>query len=87
MFALLLIVAVILFGFGFLNPIWWMAAAVLLFDSKRYGRDRGRSQGGRVRFRRTAGSGRTAGTVSTAVGTGRVGGARSGGSANAVGDR
>lgn len=59
MFALLLIVAVILFGFGFLNPIWWMAAAMLLVDSTPYGRDRGRSRsrGGRVRFRRIAGKG------------------------------
>ncbi|WP_369035304.1 hypothetical protein [Streptomyces adonidis] len=52
MFALLLVVAVILFGFGFLNPIWWMAAAALLFDSRRNGHDRGRSRDGRVRERR-----------------------------------
>ncbi len=51
-FALLLVVAVILFGFGFLNPIWWMAAAALLFDSRRNGHDRGRSRDGRVRERR-----------------------------------
>ncbi len=31
MFVLLLVVALILFGFGFLNPLWWMAAAVLVF--------------------------------------------------------
>lgn len=87
MFALLLIVALILFGFGFLNPIWWMAAAVLFFDSTRYGRDRDRSRGGRVRFRRTAGSGRTSEAVSTAVSTEGAGGARTGETANAVGDR
>ncbi|MEV7341152.1 hypothetical protein [Streptomyces sp. NPDC093544] len=41
MFVLLLILIVALFGFGFLNPIWWVAAAVLVFGVTRYGRDRG----------------------------------------------
>lgn len=44
-FVLLLIVALILFGFGFLNPIWWVAAAVLVFGATRYGRDRGGGRG------------------------------------------
>lgn len=33
MFVLFLAVALILFGFGFLNPLWWMAVAVLVFRS------------------------------------------------------
>jgi len=37
-FVLLLIVALILFGFGFLNPIWWLAAAVLVSGSTRHSR-------------------------------------------------
>ncbi|MFF1765954.1 hypothetical protein [Streptomyces sp. NPDC058249] len=41
MFVLLLILIVVLFGLGFINPIWWVAAAVLLFGATRYGRDRG----------------------------------------------
>jgi hypothetical protein len=38
---LLLILIVVLFGLGFLHPLWWVAAAVLLFGATRYGRDRG----------------------------------------------
>lgn len=41
MFVLLLVLIVVLFGLGFLNPLWWVAAAVLLFGATRYGRDRG----------------------------------------------
>ncbi|MEV7890434.1 hypothetical protein ACWD3I_46220 [Streptomyces sp. NPDC002817] len=51
MFVALLIVALILFGFGFLNPLWWLAAAVLVFGSTRYGHNRGGIRG------RSAGSG------------------------------
>jgi hypothetical protein len=40
-FVLLLVLIVVLFGLGFLNPLWWVAAAVLLFGATRYGRDRG----------------------------------------------
>lgn len=46
MFVLLLIIALILFGLGFLNPIWWVAAAVLVFGATRFGLDRGRGRGG-----------------------------------------
>ncbi|MFF5719805.1 hypothetical protein [Streptomyces buecherae] len=52
MFVLLLALAVlaaILFGFGFLNPIWWVAAAVLVYGVARLGR-------GRVGGRRRSGS-------------------------------
>ncbi|MFE7170259.1 hypothetical protein [Streptomyces sp. NPDC057616] len=45
MFALLLIVVVVLFGFGFFSPVWWVAAAsvVLVFGAIQYGR---RGEGG-----------------------------------------
>ncbi|MFI6566161.1 hypothetical protein [Streptomyces sp. NPDC050534] len=45
MFALLLILIVVLFGFGFLSPIWWAAAAVivLVFCAAQYWR---RGEGG-----------------------------------------
>ncbi|MFB9452114.1 hypothetical protein [Streptomyces antimycoticus] len=33
MFVLLLILIMVLFGFGFLNPIWWVAAAVLVYGA------------------------------------------------------
>ncbi|MFF6877028.1 hypothetical protein ACFY9S_17140 [Streptomyces sp. NPDC012474] len=46
MFVLLLILIVALFGFGFLNPIWWVVGAVLVYGVTRHGRDRG---GGRSR--------------------------------------
>jgi hypothetical protein len=38
MFVLLLIFVVALIGFGFLNPMWWVAAAVLIFGLVHYGR-------------------------------------------------
>ncbi|MGW1535573.1 hypothetical protein [Streptomyces aureus] len=41
MFVLLLLLIVVLFGLGFLNSLWWVAAAVLIFCATRYGRDRG----------------------------------------------
>jgi hypothetical protein len=31
----------ILFGLGFLGPLWWVAAAVLVFGATRYGRGGG----------------------------------------------
>ncbi len=40
-FVLLLILILILFGSGFLNPLWWWVAAVLVFGATRHGRDRG----------------------------------------------
>ncbi|MEU2621048.1 hypothetical protein ABZ642_23400 [Streptomyces sp. NPDC007157] len=45
MFVLLLVLIVVLFGLGFLHPLWWVAAAVLIFGFTRYGRGRG---GGRI---------------------------------------
>ncbi|MFI6334348.1 hypothetical protein [Streptomyces sp. NPDC050535] len=41
MFVPLLILIVVLFGLGFVSPLWWVAAAVLVFGAFRYGRDRG----------------------------------------------
>ncbi|MFC8095715.1 hypothetical protein [Streptomyces sp. NPDC057301] len=48
MFVLLLILIAVLFGFGFLDPIWWVAAAVLVYGATRHARGRGggRSRGG-----------------------------------------
>ncbi|WP_405553125.1 hypothetical protein OIE52_45660 [Streptomyces canus] len=46
MFILLLILFAVLFGFGFLHPIWWVAAAVLAYGATRHGRGHG---GGRSR--------------------------------------
>ncbi|MDO0937632.1 hypothetical protein QQY66_40105 [Streptomyces sp. DG2A-72] len=45
MFIVLLILIMVLFGLGFLDPIWWVAAAVLVFGATRYGRDRGGGRG------------------------------------------
>ncbi|MFF7881262.1 hypothetical protein ACH40F_06655 [Streptomyces sp. NPDC020794] len=33
-----LLVALFGFSFGFLRPIWWVAAAVLVFGAAQYGR-------------------------------------------------
>ncbi|MEV6020084.1 MULTISPECIES: hypothetical protein [unclassified Streptomyces] len=41
MFVLLLLLIAVLFGLGFLHPLWWAVAAVLIFGATRYGRDRG----------------------------------------------
>ncbi|MFF3707430.1 hypothetical protein [Streptomyces phaeochromogenes] len=41
MFVLILVLSVVLFGLGFLDPIWWVAAAVLVFGAAHYSRDRG----------------------------------------------
>lgn len=94
MFVLLLILIVVLFGLGFLHPLWWVAAAVMVFGATRYGRDRGEAGSvvtvpisGRTGTTRTARTVRTAGTVATAVSTGRAGGARTVGTANTAGDR
>ncbi|MFF4732512.1 hydrophobic protein [Streptomyces mirabilis] len=38
MFVSLLILLMALFGFGFLRPIWWVAAIVLTFGAAQYGR-------------------------------------------------
>ncbi|MCL6668768.1 hypothetical protein [Streptomyces panaciradicis] len=48
MFVLLLILVAALFALGFLHPIWWVAAAVLVYGTTRYARDRGgvRGRGG-----------------------------------------
>jgi hypothetical protein len=40
-FVLLLILFAVLFGFGFLHPIWWVAAAVLAYGATRHGRGHG----------------------------------------------
>jgi hypothetical protein len=40
-FVLLLVLILILFGSGFLNPLWWWVAAVLVFGATRHGPDRG----------------------------------------------
>lgn len=44
-FVLLLILILALFGLGFLNPLWWVAAAVLIFGGVHYGRGGGGSAG------------------------------------------
>ncbi|MFD3512074.1 hypothetical protein [Streptomyces sp. NPDC058657] len=36
---LLLLVLAVLLGLGFLNSLWWVAAAVLVFGLLRYGRN------------------------------------------------
>ncbi|MCX4765105.1 hypothetical protein OG562_29850 [Streptomyces sp. NBC_01275] len=41
MFVLLLLPIVVMFGLGFLHPVWWIAAGLLAFGATRYGRDRG----------------------------------------------
>lgn len=57
MFVLLLVLILILFGSGFLNPLWWWATAVLVFGPTRHGRDRRYSHRHRARWRReTAGT-------------------------------
>lgn len=43
MFVLLLCLIVVLFGLGFLSPVWWVAVAVLVFAAVQYGR---RGEGG-----------------------------------------
>ncbi|PKV83454.1 hypothetical protein [Streptomyces sp. TLI_146] len=39
MIVLLTLLVMVLFGLGFLNGIWWVAAAVVVFAGFRYGRD------------------------------------------------
>lgn len=48
MFVPLLILIAVLFGLGFLDPLWWVAAAVLVYGVTRHGRGRvgGRSRDG-----------------------------------------
>ncbi|MGJ5799536.1 hypothetical protein ACSCB1_10470 [Streptomyces europaeiscabiei] len=41
MFVPLLFLSAALFGLGFLDRLWWVAAAVLVFVATRHGRDRG----------------------------------------------
>ncbi|GGX69291.1 hypothetical protein [Streptomyces fructofermentans] len=41
MFVLLLLLTAVLFGLGFVNSLWWVAAAALIFGVTRHGRDRG----------------------------------------------
>lgn len=48
MFILLLLIAA-LFGLGFLHPLWWAAAAVLVFGYAHYSRNRDR--GGNSEYR------------------------------------
>ncbi|MEU0395668.1 hypothetical protein ABZ208_23350 [Streptomyces sp. NPDC006208] len=53
MFVLLLIFVVALIGFGFLNPMWWVAAGVLIFGLAHFGRGGSgrRSHGGDPDYR------------------------------------
>ncbi|WP_371749902.1 hypothetical protein OG302_41385 [Streptomyces sp. NBC_01283] len=52
MIVLFAILVVALLGFGFLNPMWWAAAAVLIFGVVHYGRGGGsRDQGGNFEYR------------------------------------
>jgi hypothetical protein len=39
---LLLVLIVVLFGLGFLDPLWWVAAAILLYGVTRHSRGRDR---------------------------------------------
>ncbi|KND40207.1 MULTISPECIES: hypothetical protein [Streptomyces] len=41
MFVVLFVLIAVLFGLGFLEPLWWVAAAVMLFVATRHGRERG----------------------------------------------
>ncbi|KUM86536.1 MULTISPECIES: hypothetical protein [Streptomyces] len=41
MFVLLLVLIAVLFGFGFLQPMWWAVAAVLVYGAIRQSRHRG----------------------------------------------
>ncbi|MEU1039883.1 hypothetical protein ACFYP4_22295 [Streptomyces sp. NPDC005551] len=41
MFVLLVLVIAVLFGLGFLNPVWWVAAALLALAARRHRRDHG----------------------------------------------
>ncbi|MCX4457973.1 hypothetical protein OG585_36110 [Streptomyces sp. NBC_01340] len=94
MFVLLLILIVVLFGLGFLSPLWWVAAGVLVFGATRYGRGDG---GGWIR-----GDGSDLGEYRDyenhrdrqdrwdrrySLSIGRAGGARTVGTMNAAGDR
>ncbi|MGW0903044.1 hypothetical protein [Streptomyces sp. NPDC002853] len=53
MIVLLVILVLALIGLGFLNAMWWIAAAVLIFGAVHYGRDGGRSRdhGGQYEYR------------------------------------
>lgn len=42
MFVLFPVLAVVLFGLGFLSPLSWVAAAVPVFSATRHGRERGK---------------------------------------------
>ncbi|CAM5617097.1 hypothetical protein GCM10010329_19140 [Streptomyces spiroverticillatus] len=42
MMVLLLLVLAVFFGLGFLNSLWWVAAALLIFGLMQYGRHRSR---------------------------------------------
>ena len=51
MFVLFLILVVALLGLGLLNPIWWVAAAALIFGLVHYGRGGSGGWGQWRRFR------------------------------------
>ncbi|MEU5344896.1 MULTISPECIES: hypothetical protein [unclassified Streptomyces] len=72
MFALLLVLILVLFGLGFLDPVSWAAATG--------------PTSGTTGSMSGAGIVRTAGTAATPAGTERAGGARNGATANAAGD-
>ncbi|MEV7884000.1 hypothetical protein ACWD3I_10830 [Streptomyces sp. NPDC002817] len=46
MLVLLFILIVALFGFGFLDPLWWVAAAVPVYGVTRHGPGRGGGRSG-----------------------------------------
>ncbi|WP_327671076.1 MULTISPECIES: hypothetical protein [unclassified Streptomyces] len=47
MLVLLIVFVVVLLGLGFFSPLWWVAAAVLIFALFHYGRGGNRSWGRR----------------------------------------
>lgn len=49
MFILLLVLIVVMFALGFLNPVWWLVAGVLVFGLARNSRDRGGGWGNGAR--------------------------------------
>lgn len=53
MIVLLVILVVALLGLGFLDPMWWVAGAVLIFAAVHYGRGGagGRGRGGHSEYR------------------------------------
>ncbi|WP_336605646.1 hypothetical protein [Streptomyces sp. BA2] len=90
MIVLLALLVVALFGLGFLNAMWWVAAAVLIFAVVHYGRGglgaRAEAVIPSTATIGTAGTGRTAGTAATGASAGGAGCARAAATANIAGD-